>query len=567
MPPFTVISGYNPVYSAGSRLFPIALASVGRVAFLIDYSELSAPGVHTFYVERYHGTVGAISVDWTSSGDAHTTASGTLSWASGQAGFQFFQVTVPVKSVNGDHRITVTLSNPVGGIVISHGGAAYGVIDDGTIAPDTDAVFYDSAAGAGGTGSQASPYNSIYTALANVGSKRYLYAKGTTTVDNTQTVNPNGGGGIVGCMYIPTGRVSEATRLHIQKWPGFTWTVTGGSATDKIGFYSDGPGGATVGDSSYVTFRGIDFSSLNSSGATYAEGGGIGYFKNRCNRVNAEFCTGDNINGSTNTSLFNMYHLFASKMWRCTSNNIQVNGSNTNQNAGGLCTYYKATDLSYGRCKATLSASSFYFKGLDAGTTMPKVAFCIMDTPISIDCGFNSSSNYANYMVVTDNEMKNATNFNAVYNRGNAASANGKYCIARNVFNNCGASSEGAIYFHDSYDWQMFDNIHYLGAKAWDDFKTAAASTNPARNGVEYADYNHTYNMSSSPYKYLAVSYANAAAVNAVNALLCGNDTAGDPLFVNTVTGDYSFPNTSPCYQSGLGGFDKGPTNLVPRGP
>ena len=135
------------------------------------------------------------------------------------------------------------------------------------------------------------------------------------------------------------------------------------------------------------------------------------------------------------------------------------------------------------------------------------------------------------------------------------------------MLNNSGASGNGGVYHHDCFDWQYLDNIAINGARLMDDFKTQAASTNPARLGVEYADYNHTFSMSSGPYKYQATSYANAAALNAANSLLAGNDTAGDPLFANAAASDYTLNVGSPCIGSGLGGFDKGNSNLTTLGP
>ena len=540
------------------RLFAmlnINLSSSGRVGFYIDYSELATTGTHTFYVTRTHGTAGAVSVDFESFGDAHTKVSGAITFANGEAGVKSLMVDVPAKTVDGDHRIHVQLSNPTNGLILQNGvkTIAYGVIDDGTIAIDASAVFFDTAAGTGtGTGTQADPYGSIYTAIANVGSKRYIYGKGTVIPDGTNTTTRNGGGGTPKCIDVPAGRAGESTRLYIQAWPGFSFIVDGTGSTDIVGF--DGQ----VTGKNYLTYRNIDFTNLNCSGATYCEGGGIAYLDGNHIGINVEYCTGDNINGSTNTALFNPYSVDGSKMWKCTANNIQVNGDNTNQNASGLLEYYEATNLSIQRCEVTNSGVGLHFKRPLVGHVCPTVRFCIIKSLKGVKFGFGGADHASNYACIQSNLFKDCTQEGGIHVTGSSPDADGNNVISNNVFDNCGSGDDGAIRINDAYLFKIYNNIMLKSRKVWDVPELETNQTDQTRNVISYADYNHEFETTFVLYEYLSYTYTSSASLNASDDRLAGNDSTGDPLFNEPTNDDYTLQSGSPCIANGVDGSNQG---------
>ena len=274
-----------PSDGAVAKSLLASISGAGRLSFYIDYSERTTTGTHTFYVARTHGSSGIASVDYTTAGDSHTTVSGTLRWPDGDMSIKSFTATVSSKS-NGDHRIYATLSNAVGCVL--HNGdktKAYGVIDDGTIAADSDAVFFDADAVSNGVGTQASPYNNVYDAITNVGSKRYIYGKGTQTVDATGVLSLFGE-----TQYgipMPATRASEETRLYIRNWPSFSCTFQGDGSTSRRGFASYET------DYSYHTFRGLDFQNFDNTSISSCSA--IGYYYGNVTDINIELCTSLNL--------------------------------------------------------------------------------------------------------------------------------------------------------------------------------------------------------------------------------------------------------------------------------
>ena len=535
------------------KAISIALSTPGRIGFYVDYSELSGVGTHTFYICRTHGTAGAVGVSFTSLGDSHISVTGSIAWADGEADIKKVEVVVPTKTVNGDHRIYLQLSSPTGGAVLHHGvkTIAYGVIDDGTIAGDSDAVFYDSAA-SGGTGTQADPYDSLYDAITNVGSKKYVYCKGTFTPDATNTINPNGGGGVAKCVYIPTGRTSEATRLSIRNWPGNTFTYDGGAATDIIGFYSDGPGG-TVGDSSYVTFRGLDFSSLDCAGQTFCEGSGVGFFKNTCEQVTVELCTFDDINGSTNTAAVQPYNSESFKVWRSTANNIQVNGSSANANAGGIFLAYGAKYASVQRCEITNAHTGIYFKSPN-DTHSGDTRFNDIDCAAGIQFGFGGGSQQMAHLIVQSNLIKNAAYDSAVYlNCRETALSAGNLLISNNVFDKFRFGMGGELQAIENYGNEaiIYNNIFQNCRGVWGNRNT---TTTP----YKYADYNHDYLTTYNRHRYNGTWYATAALLCSAEGFECNGVEDVDPVFTNAAINDYTLGIGSPCIAGGVGNVDQG---------
>jgi len=522
--------------SADVLLFPLTLSGAGRLGFYQDYSELSSVGSHTFYVQRTHGSSGAVGVTYASSGDSHSIVTGSLSWADGEIGVK--SITVPVSSKsNGEHRIALTLSSPTNGAALHNGShtVAYGVIDDGTIAADNDAVFYDSAAVTNGTGTQASPYNNIYDAIANVGSKRYLYGKGTTVPDGTNTCNPNGGGGIVNCINFPAARAGEANRLIIRNWPSNTWTVSGGGGNEEIGFYSDG-------GKNYITFKGIDFSALSAwsgVGSKFAEGGGISCHKAVSEGINVELCTFDNIDGSTNTAGFNPYLVNGAKVWRSTFNNIKVNGDATNANSSGVLTY-SGENISVQRCEFSNCHSGVYQKRVEAiGDVSIKAQFNKFESEVGVLLGTAGGGNSHSYSLIQSNLFKGCTKSGIDHNNIFQTSTLGeKHHWSNNVFDGCGSGELAAISFQYAYSTIIFNNIMFNCRKVWADVQDRSSLKTP---DVEYADYNNETGttLTSQRYEYRAVNYSTAAALDTAFGF-CTNDAQTAPSFTNTAIDDYT---------------------------
>jgi len=548
-----VIGGIAP--AGGVYPLSLALTTAGRLGFYIDYSELTAASTHKFYICRTHGTSGAVSVTYTTSGDDHTSVTGSVAWADGDASIHVVDVPVTAGNLSthdaaglGEHRITMQLSAPTGSAVLHHESysRAYGVIDNATmIASDANAVFYDSAAGAG-TGTQASPYNNFYTAMTAMGSKRYFYGKGTSTVDST-----NLGFGATYTLPVPTSRAGEATRAYVRNWPAATWTVTG-TGTDKAGFY-------TLSGEDYHTYRGIDFSALDSS--SQANGFGIFYHSGNSSGINIELCTADDINGgNANNGAYMVWGVDGAKVWRCTSNNIQKIGDNTNENTAGIFSY-TGKNISVQRCEATASNSLIYHK--EVGTAFDATAsvrFCIDSTLVGIHFGGSGSASVPHsYTVVQGNLFKANAGIGIYHNTGvpgtNGTTNAAKHWWAGNVFDGRGAGENAAIHGRQSYEAGVFNNIMNNCRKVWADYQDTTAYGAV----FEFADYNNEYGttLTSERYEWKGVDYTTAAALFTAGGY-AANDVNGDPVFTNTATNDYTLATGSASIGAGVGGTDCG---------
>ena len=529
----------------------INLPSPGRLGFYIDYSELSNVGTHTFYVARTHGTAGTVSVDYVSLGDVHVAATGTLTWADGEADIKSFTVEVLTKT-DGEHRMYTQLTNPTGGAILHFGDytRAYGVIDDGTIASDAEAIFYDANSLTNGTGTSNNPFNNIYDAIATVTNERYLYGKGVTTPDSTNTCTP-GGSGTIDCIKMLINRTGENDRFYIRNWPGYSWVIDGAGSNTNGGFF-------VTNGQSYTTYKGIDFKNLNSSGAVNVNGFGIFYLYGSSKGINVEMCTADNINGATgnNNGAYMVWGVDGAKIWRSKSNNIQTNGDNTNFNTAGVYTY-SGVNISVQRSEMSNSYNSIYQKRTTVGSVSTSARFNIFSTVNGIEYGASGTSGSSHsYTIVQSNIFTNCTQSGIDHWPGsNNIDLGEKHWWVGNIFDSCGSGERAAITFKQGYSAQIFNNIFIDSRKVWADFIDMSA----IKLGVEYADYNHEEGttLTSQRYEWRGVNYSTATDLFNVSGF-AANDTQGDPLFVNRAANNYSLKQGSPAMGTGVDGTDKG---------
>ncbi|MHA2065782.1 MAG: hypothetical protein ACXABY_15515, partial [Candidatus Thorarchaeota archaeon] len=534
----------------------LSITGAGRLGFYIDYSELSAAGTHRFYVTRTHGTTGIVGCTFTSSGDTHSTDTATLSWADGEADVKY--IDVPVTSGNlsthegnglGDHRVVATLSSATGGAAIHNGDGttrAYGVINTGAIASDANAVFYDSAAGTG-SGTAADPYGSIYTAIANVGSKRYLYGKGTTIPDGTNTTSVLGDGG-ANCIDLPATRTSEATRLFIQNWPGNTWTVTGNGGTSHKGFSVEAR------NVDYQTLRGITFTDLDCTTtggngcAVYLASGSV------CSFISVERCTSSDINGTSNNAMVRAQDSDNLKIWACTSDGVRKNGVD-NPNTAAITLLYGCKNVSVQRCKGSNSEHLAYDKRPNDGTAPAlSMRFCTNGPNqrklFSIDYGgggtsYNWSICQNNVIAGVANEpLPNLTDNPIGIFTGSGTTTNDLHHWSNNTFYYSGSGENGAI------DTRLdnviaYNNLYY-------DARIAIHDRVSSGNFL-YLDYEQSFRPSLAEI-YWQESSSTWAAVAAATTF-ADNISTADPNFVDTV--DF-IPQNSDALTGGVDGTERG---------
>lgn len=536
----------------------LSLTTAGRLGFFIDYSELSDAGTHTFYACRTHGSTGAVGVTYSTGGDTHATTTGSISWADGEMDVKSFTVDVSAGDLTthqttnglGEHRIWALLSNPTGGGVLHFGTEhtrAYGVIDNNVLASDANAVFYDADAVTNGTGTQASPYNSVYDAIANIGSKRYLYGKGTTVPDATNKFSTTN------VITAPAGRNGEGDRLYIRNWSGSAWNVTSSVSNTEAGFF-------TQGGEDYHTYKGIDFSGLDCSAAD-TQVFGVHYRYAGSAGINMENCVSTNINGQTgNNGLFLPWGVDGFKMWRCTSDGVSLGGDNTNPNTAMFLTY-QGRNGSVQRCTGKNSYIGVYHKQTILNDTSTSVRFCDLTTGLSIGVEYGESGGgdpSHSYTIAQCNIMKNNTDSGIRHNDGfNDALLGGKHWWCNNVFDTCGAGEVSAIHFKEAFSAQIFNNIMIDCRQVWGN---TADNTSLKTPDVEYADYQCAFGTTNTAqnYVYRATGYATATALNTAFQAFEGNTTVTNPLFADRVSGDYTLQGGSPELSSGVSGTQKG---------
>ena len=538
------------------------LSGAGRLGFYIDYSERETVGDHTFYVTRTHGSQGALSVTYATEGDTHTSVSGSISWADGDMSIKSFTVEVTGTDLNthqntlglGEHRVVARLSNPTNNAVLHFGTEetkAYSVIDNGVLASDANALFYDSAAVTNGTGAQTSPYNSVYDAIANIGSKRYLYGKGTTLVDNTFTDNL--AGPVVGVLPSPATRASESERVYVRNWSGNTWTISSGNIA-SAGFYGDA-------GQSYITYKGIDFLTIT---ATTSSAFAILYFYGGSVGINIENCSGTDIDGKANANhgAFLLWGVNGSKVWRCTGDNIKDGGSTTTGNTSMLSTY-DGTNLSVQRCEATNTSALMYQKRVAAPFDVStSVRFCKDATQNGVFYGASGGAGVPHsYTIVQCNVFlpTGGSNIGLLHNPGtgvNGTDNADKHWWCNNVFYQRGGGENGAIQFNQAYNAIIFNNIYLDCRRLWRE-PSDSSSRGPV---MEYADYELHFGTTLAGffYEYQGTSYGSAAELQAVRPDFAVNDVNSDPLFTNAVGGDFTLQVTSPALTGGVSGTQQG---------
>ena len=560
------VIGVGTVHTQGTSqaITGLSITGAGRLGFYIDYSELSASGTHRFYVTRTHGTTGTVSCTLTTSGDIHATGTANLTWADGEADVKY--IDVPVTSGNlsthegnglGDHRVVATLSSATGSAAIHNGDGttrAYGVINTGAVASDANAVFYDSTAGTG-TGTANDPYGSIYTAIANVGSKRYIYGKGTTIPDGTDETNAGGDGSCWG-IELPATRSSEANRLVIQNWPNHTWTVTGNGGTRHKGFYSEGT-------KNYQTLRGITFDDLDCSGRSSSAIASALYLGNTsdCSFISVERCTSADINGPGLAAMVFAQNAKNLKIWACTSDTVSKNGSITNIDANAIGLFYSCENVSIQRCEGSNAAALARDKRPNSGTAPAmSMRFCTNGGSMLYLASYHAGeSNAATYKwsTVQGNLIKGEVptgnpsstgNLIGIFTGESTEPTNENHHWSNNTFYYSGSGEKGAIDTKFS-DHIIYNNLYYKPRVTIHDRKSG--------NNFLYLDYEQSYDPSyvdtiwnaNSGTEYVSWAEGPQSQGFALNV------SENDPNFVDTT--DF-VPQNSDALTGGVGGTERG---------
>lgn len=529
------VSRVAPAPATSTALaIPLTLSGAGRITFYMDYSERSTVGTHTFYVQRVFGTTGAVSVDFSTHGDTHVSATGTLSWADGEADIKEINVEVQAKA-DGNHRMYVQLTNPTGGAALHFGTytRAYGVIDDGTHV--AGAIYCDADAVTNGDGSQGSPYDNLYDARDAVGGSGTIYARGVFTVTAAEAdwfgeaglgINP------------PTGTDDE-NRVYIERWPGAaSFTIQGTAGNDDHAFDAH----TVVGEGSWVTYRGIDFTNVIA---------GIRYVYNDAVGVNVENCTFTSINNTrsgSNVGGVLPWGTAGVKVWRCTFDDIQVAGDNSNGNSGGVFTY-DGTEISVQRCQFSRCYGGTYHKR-QATTSDVSISskFNIYDG-VRHYYGNAGGQDPYNWSIISNNLFINGVNSGsgvatrAIYqtNLTSTFNANPIGLWSNNVF-------DGHRYAVE-FDAGMKNPILYNNV-----FANLANYNYSNWNSVgqpSYSDYNWDWN--GGAYYLEPTFFADAAAICAAESLECNTTEGIDPGF------DADYRVSGAALTGGVGGVPVGP--------
>lgn len=562
--------------SGGEVALTLSVTGAGRIGFYMQQSELSTTGTHVFYVQRTHGTSGAVGVSYQSSGDTHTTTSGTLSWADGEADIKAVQVPVPTKSANGDHRIILTLSSPTGGAVLHQGTdtIAMGVIDDGTIAT-SNAIFIDAYAGTDGSGTEGSPYNNWTSVRNNLASStRYVYIKNYLNPSETGSgaTAPSGTGDgyhfeVKGTTVATTQRASEADRLYIRNWPGFEGGIDGTKdrsgntitqATNGGGFKCDDDADDIC---EYVTFRGLTLKNIHTTGLANTKAYGIRIKANSGNlheRIGVERCTFDGMTASATSSTAAVYGECQSGgsghyVWACNFDN-QLNDGGVDKQWG--VEYFGGIHIvnqknTFNRCAGIYEKET---------PTAAQVGYQNSFNHLiegSLRTGSQGSNQYSDYHITQSNLLDNNVTYDSVspihYDNDNAlGDVDGLWATGNVIYSPQTLSNRGAFDFRRTVNnVVMFNNIiqdHRVMTRY-----------DQVSNESEYQNYNCYYQDTDTGtmFEYNATNYANLAA-HVSGTTFDDNSIDTDPQFTNPATDDFTLGGSSPCAGTGLSGTDMG---------
>jgi hypothetical protein len=558
-------------------VFPLAididLDTAGRAGFYIDYSELTTNGIHAFYICRTHGTAGAVSVDYETTGDTHTTVSGTINWIDGDASIH--KVEVPVTAGNltthdsaglGEHRLVMTLSDPTSGLILHRltDTVAHGVIDNATmIASDSNAIFVDFDAGTSspsGSGTLADPYNNWTEARNDFVSHRHIYLKGTTNVGEHTNDNDgeagipvfdnklDGGGTLTGS--------AVTSPLIVRGWPGETIPIINSNAAlTSCGF-------VCALDYDYLIFKHISFVDLttaNASGtgmcwAIAHRSGGTSNHGNHREHITVDGCFSK---ATSSTSAFSHEgNHFGANIWRCTIDGVEKSNS-TLPNA---IEYYDGGNHSIQRCNF-ITGIIHEKDSPDTGNTSVSVRFCLLNEITRYKViGTNDASTYT---IFSNNLVRNSGLYTggvdhgiAVYwNTGSGAKGK-KAWITNNVIESLGVQGSA-----NSYPFRSDDSIddHIMFGNV---FVDTAGFLRFDDGLAEYIDYNHddgvTNGDTNVQYQYQDTTYADTAAFNTAFSQFAGNQSSGDSLFTDLANDDITLQAGSPLIASGISDTDKG---------
>jgi hypothetical protein len=540
----------------------LSLSGSGRIGFYIDYSELDEIGTHTFYLTRTHGSEGAIGCTWTAYDSENGTqlATGVLDWSDGSLDILSLNVNVTSKP-NGDHRIYVSLTNPRGGAVLHHGDntIAYGIIDDDTIAT-SNAIFIDADAASDGTGTQTSPYNNWYSARkAVLTTTRFIYIKGLIIPDETDSESTANADNYFGVLSSFDGRASESQRLVIRNWCGFVGGIDGNGQTNCSGFLCDGNRSDTN-TIKYLTFRKLHVRNLNNAdgGTSYGRSYFLrtrSYGEGVVGNITAEYIDIDGVLSGANSATAVWYSEDCSnlKMWRWKV----ANTSHLDRDIElEVFNCYRTDNLSIQRC--TIEST--------AGGIFEKEGF-VNETKVGVSLRFNhfkggriristQGNRFIQDFHIIQNNIFDEVNRSFEYqpieffmvDNGSVAT---KQHISNNIFYKYDFSSyaDVAVTSGNYIGIIMYNNIHYESKRPWRLHTTADIP--------EYIDYNHyEYNANTDPvFKYLTSPADVSLDSVVVNTPFSGSATSGDP---ELNSASWRLAITSPCYQTGVDGSNKG---------